>query len=293
MKKFIMIFSTIFVVPSLNGFPFEVELKLLIARYLKAPNEAAFLPRTPQTYINEHKKELLEYFAADFNLVEPLPFVYCVYPAILDIVQSHQNKDLFEQAIANPCFSPDRVIHAATRSNIFHTCCAAGTNKFLKRLLNHCKDRHINYRSLMNARNNNGLTPLGLATKYSRTKCVSLLLSHGASVDAQPGSLMHFAASANTRGETKRNAVIQRLCEYDETLTTAVNSLKKGAEVAAATSHFITTEKLIVRKKLELYQQLYEESAMYFQLLPQEIYEITLQFAIDSKSLANPQNAQS
>ncbi len=281
MKKFIMIFSTIFASVLVRGFPFEVEFKLLMARYLKQSQQTDFLPETAQTYIKENKKELLQYLTADFNLVEPLPFIYCVYPALLDIAQSHDNKDLFEQAIANRCFSPHRVIHAGTRSNLFHICCAAGTNKFLKRLLNYCKEHHINYRPLMNAKNNNNMTPLGLATQYSRTKCVSLLLSHGASTDAQPGSLMHFAASANTRGESKRNAIIQRLCEHDQTLAASVNSLKKGAEITAAACHFKTTEKLIAQKKLDLYQELHEERGLYFQVLPEDIYKMTLAFIID------------
>lgn len=292
MKKLVTIFSAIFISAFLQGFPFEVELQLLIARYLKSSQEPV-LPRTPQTYIKENKKELLQYFSTNFNPIEPLPFVYCVYPAIFDVVQSHDNKELFEQAFANPCFNPLQVIHRGTASNLFHACSAAGTNKFLKQLLNYCKEHRLNYRSLMNGKNNNGMTPVGLATKYSRTKCVSLLLSHGASLEAQPGSLMHFAASANTRGETKRNAVVQRLCDHDELLVTAVNASKKWADVTAGIFNYTTTAQLITAKKLELFKQLHDDDTLYFQHLPKEIYQLTLAFTFDQQSRAVPQIAQS
>ena len=287
-----MIFSTIFVTYSLSGFPFKVELQILITRYLQSSKQPT-TSKSPQTYIEEHKKELITYFSSTHNPIQPLPFVACTDPAIFDIAKSHTNQDLFEQALANPHFDPRNAVNGRTKANLFHVCCSSGTNKFLKRLFNYCKEHRINYRPLMNTKNSNGMTPVGLAAQFSRTKCLSLLLSHGASLEAQPGSLMHFAASANARGETKRNAVVQRLCEHDELLVTAVNACKKGADVAAKIFNFTTTAQLITNKKLELFKQLHDDNVLYFQHLPKDIYQLALQFTFDQQSRAVPQIAQS
>lgn len=292
MKKLTMIFSAIFVTHSLSGFPFKVELQILITRYLQSSKQPT-TSKSPQAYIEEHKKELITYFSSTHNPIQPLPFVACTDPAIFDIAKSHTNQDLFEQALANPHFDPRTTVNGITNANLFHVCCSAGTNKFLKRLFNYCKEHRINYRPLMNTKNNNGMTPLGLAAQFSRTKCLSLLLSHGSSIEAQPGSLMHFAVSARIRGETKRNAVVQRLCEHDELLATVVSSNRCGAEEVANLFNFKSTGQLIKSKKIQLIEQLHEEDSLYFKTLPAEIFNIALKLAFDPQSLAALEDAKS
>ncbi len=160
--------------------------------------------------------------------------------------------------------------------------------------MNYYKEHRINYRPLMNAKNSNGMTPLGLATQFSRTKCVSLLLSHGASPAAQPGSLMHYAASANKRGETKRNAVIQLLCDHDELLVTATNAHHIAAETLAHIYKFESTEQVIKEKKLSvLFEQLNQEKDLYLNCLPVDIFYATLTLAFASQPIASPASVQS
>lgn len=279
MKKLPIIFSLILVATSSCGFPFQAELNLLLKRYLHSAKRPSTTNRDTQMYIDEHKKELFAYFASKFNLVEPLPFVSCTQPAFFDVLKSHANKDLFDQALSNLYFNPCAIIDTRTNANVFHVCSKAGTNKYLKRILYHCKQHGINYSKLLNTKDNNGMTPLGLAAQFSRTKCLSLLLDHGARISAQSGSLIHFAATANMRGERKRNAVIERLCQYDEELATTVNSDKKGAEVLAGFYTFDSTKQLILAKKEALLKQLHEEKSMYFKCLPEEIYHTTLTMA--------------
>lgn len=213
---------------------------------------------------------------------EPLPLAICNKPALFDLVTASSHADLVEATLQNPNFDITQLMEETTKSTIFHHCAFAGTHDILKLLLHFCKERNIDYSSLLNRKNNYGMTAVATATWQGRSKCLSLLLKAGAETTGSSEQLMYLAAGSMCRGQTKRNTIIQRLLEHNPNLLWQVSPHGKSVETVAADNGFnITADRIRTYKRGTLWH-LYNDIKLRFKHLPEEIFNHIVNQCIDA-----------
>jgi len=248
----------------------------------RVPNESD-TKKDLQTRIDENTEKIVSSINNNFNLQAPLPFTLCTKPAPFDIAKSNKNRIIFERILKHRDFYIYDFVDPNGNNNLFHIAAENGSSHIMSALFKYCKDKNIDCLPLINMINTRGKTPLGLAAACCRTKCLKMLLAHGAQHDNRHMPLLHIAASTNMRGGKKRDNAVRVICESEQfRISEKDHHGRTASDLARLCTYESTVEciKIYEKRLIDQIKRIREEPTQnsYFNLLPLPIWEQAITF---------------